>query len=120
MLKSLLLECINEWCDNSNLLKEFQAGFRKGYSTVDKICTLTSLVKKRLSGKRNKLYAFFVYSAAFDEQKGTFYKLTEAGVFTKKVTILEESYWDTEVGVWCWGGLSTSFRPTLALSRAVY
>jgi hypothetical protein len=54
----LLLECLDEWSDKNNLVKEFQARFRKGYSTVDNICTLTSFVKNRYSGKRNEIYVF--------------------------------------------------------------
>ena len=41
-------------------ISESQAGFRQGYSTIDKALVLYSLVNKRLSKKKGKLYVAFV------------------------------------------------------------
>ena len=45
-----------------------QAGFRTGYSTIDHIFTLVTMVKKKLNNKRGgKVYvAFTDYKKAFD------------------------------------------------------
>jgi len=66
VFSALLLERLRNWVKNYNILTEFQAGFRKGYSTVDNIFSLTSIAKSYIDSGI-KLYAFFVdYRAAFD------------------------------------------------------
>ena len=58
---------LKNWLDVNSLLPEEQAGFRSGYSTMDNIFILDTLIQKQLSKKRGKLYVFFVdFSAAFD------------------------------------------------------
>lgn len=57
---------LTEFLENSNLLRENQAGFRKHYSTSDHIFVLTSLVDI-LKHKKQKLYCAFIdFSQAFD------------------------------------------------------
>jgi len=54
------------WVEDNSILSDFQAGFRKGFSTVDNIFCLNSIAKHYLS-KKKKLYALFVdFKAAFD------------------------------------------------------
>jgi hypothetical protein len=49
------------------ILAESQAGFRKGYSTIDHIFTLNAIVDKSFSKRGGKLYACFVdLKSAFD------------------------------------------------------
>jgi len=56
---AFLLERLKNWVKNYNILTEFLAEFRKGFSTVDNIFSLTSIARSYIdSGK--KLYAFFV------------------------------------------------------------
>ena len=58
---------LKNWLDSNKLIPEEQAGFRTGYSTMDNIFILETLIKKQLSKKRGKLYVFFVdFSCAFD------------------------------------------------------
>ena len=53
--------------EDNNVITENQAGFRKGYSTVDQIFTLYAVVQKCLSKKGKKLYVAFVdFRKAFD------------------------------------------------------
>ena len=50
-----------------NKLSENQAGFRKGYSTVDHIFTLYAIIEKCLCKRKKKLYvAFKDFKKAFD------------------------------------------------------
>ena len=54
----ILLNRLTEWVNVKGILSEFQAGFRKSYSTIDNIFSLTSIVKLNLANKKNT-YAFF-------------------------------------------------------------
>ena len=50
-----------------NLITEFQAGFRKNYSTIENFFNFTSIIRIKLKIKRQKVFAFFVdFSSAFD------------------------------------------------------
>jgi len=75
---SLINNRLTEWVNESQILTELQAGFRKGFSTMDNIFNLCSLVHLRLAIKKGKLFAFFVdFSAAFDTicRKALIFKL---------------------------------------------
>ena len=55
------------WEENCAPLREEQAGFRKGYSTMDNIFTLQAAVQKYLSQKGGRLHCIFIdFSKAFD------------------------------------------------------
>ena len=57
---------LNDWIDEQNILEESQAGFRKHYSTVDHIFTMTALVQKQLLYHRKLYVAFIDFRKAFD------------------------------------------------------
>ena len=62
---------------------EAQAGFRKGYSTIDHIYTLSAIIEKYLSRKGGKLYvAFTDLRKAFDsvDRASLFLTLVKAGL----------------------------------------
>jgi len=98
----LLLERLKNWVKNYNILTEFQASFRKGYSTVDNIFSLTSIARSYIdSGK--KLYAFFVdFRAAFDsiDRRTLTYKLSNIGISTAFLNVLQSLYTDNLTAVW--------------------
>lgn len=48
----LILNRLNCWVEEDKILNEFQAGFRKGYSTIDNIFALTSIISLRLAEKK--------------------------------------------------------------------
>lgn len=63
---NILTNRITQWAEESNLLPEFQSGFRKHRSCVDNIFVLNALVQNRLNSKGGKFYALFVdFSNAF-------------------------------------------------------
>ena len=82
LFTAILNHKLNNFLKHNNILKENQAGFRSGYSTVDHIFTLhilTELVK----GKKKKLFCLFVdYSKAFDSvwRVGLWMKLLGSGI----------------------------------------
>lgn len=66
LFTSLLNNRLYSWIQNNDILTEFQAGFRKGFSTVDNIFSLSNMIHLRFKQKE-KLYCFFVdFSSAFD------------------------------------------------------
>lgn len=63
----ILNDRLVEWVEDRKIMEEFQAGFRKNYSTADNIYNLASIVSIKLEEKK-KVYAFFVdFRAAFDK-----------------------------------------------------
>ena len=73
-----------------------QAGFRKGYSTVDHIFTLTSVITKKLNSKRGgKVYVAFVdYKKAFDtvNREALWDVLQKLKTSSKMIRILKAMY----------------------------
>jgi len=62
----IITQRLQAWADDNDLIGEEQAGFRKGYSTIDNIFILQGFIQKYLSRQR-KLYVMFVdFKKAFD------------------------------------------------------
>jgi hypothetical protein len=120
IFSSLLNFRLNEWIVANNVISEYQAGFRKGYSTVDNIFNLACMVELRLAVKKQKLYCFFVdLTAAFDsiDRNSLIYKLFNLGVSSKFVKILQNLYEGTNVSVWCKNGLTNGFESKIGLKQ---
>uniref|UniRef100_A0A146MDJ5 RNA-directed DNA polymerase from mobile element jockey n=1 Tax=Lygus hesperus TaxID=30085 RepID=A0A146MDJ5_LYGHE len=113
ILAGLLLGRLQSFVDSRNIMSEAQTGFRKGYSTVDAIFTLTNLVHLQFSkGPRKKVFAFFVdYRGAFDRVRHDllFEKLDNMGVSQKFLKFLSAMYGIGRATVWGREGLSRYF-----------
>ena len=108
----VLLNRINEWLDNHKILNEYQAGFRKDYSTVDNIFNLVNLVKLN-SLKSKYTYAFFVdFSCAFDTvpRNSLFYKLSCIGLSSKIIRVIQAMYEKSYSKVWDGNMFSDQFN----------
>ena len=84
-----------EWAENTGVQKEEQAGFRKGYSTIDNIFILQSLVQKYCSKNSGRFYVLYVdFSKAFDTIPHAllFYQLMSKGVHGKVLKVLRSMY----------------------------
>ena len=58
---------ISLWCETQNVIAEAQAGFRRGYTTIDNCFTLMAIIQKYLTKKRGRFYCIFVdFAKAFD------------------------------------------------------
>ena len=111
----MLLERLTIWMTDENILNEFQAGFRKKYSTVDNIFNLISVCKFKLRVKRSKVYAFFIdFASVFDRinRHYLWYKLSNEGVSTKFIGALSSLYERTESAVRVGKSSSTPFFET--------
>lgn len=103
---------LTNWTEENKILNEYQAGFRKGYSTMDNIYNITSIANLKFAESK-KLYAFFIdFKAAFDKipRKLLFYKLHTLGISTKLITIIESMYKCTKAAVWTGNDLSDYFE----------
>lgn len=112
VMMGVLNERLYNWVENRQILTEYQAGFRRKYSTVDNIYNLSSLVSIKLAEK-NKVYAFFIdFKAAFDNvsRKALIYKLFNMGVSYKFVRMIETIYSNTESAVWTGEEISENFK----------
>ena len=115
----MLLNRLTFWIERFNILNEFQAGFRKNYSTVDNIFNLTNIVElNKAQGK--KTFAFFVdFSCAFDTipRNCLFYKLSCLGLSTKFINILQSTYDGTESKIWDGATFSSSFAVNIGVKQ---
>jgi CRISPR/Cas system-associated protein endoribonuclease Cas2 len=57
---------IQNWVNENNITGECQAGFKKGYSTIDHMFTLLACVQKQLSLHRKLYVAFIDFEKCFD------------------------------------------------------
>ena len=57
---TVLRNRLTKWMDDHEKIIEDQAGFRKGYSTIDHIYKLSAIIEKYLSRKGGKLYIAFI------------------------------------------------------------
>ena len=55
-----------EWFEQNNITGEYQAGFRRGYSTTDHMFTLLACVQKQFAANRKLYVAFIDLKKAFD------------------------------------------------------
>jgi hypothetical protein len=83
------------WAEAANLQREEQAGFRKGYSTVDNMFILQSFIQKYCSRKGGRFYTLFVdFSKAFDTipHPLLFYQLMTKGLHGNVLKVLRSMY----------------------------
>ena len=101
------------WAETNDVQREEQAGFRKGYSTVDNIFILQSLVQKHCSKKGGRFYALYVdFSKAFDTIPHAllFYQIMSKGVHGKILKVLRSMYSSLQSCVRTPEGLTEFFK----------
>ena len=102
---------LNNFLKHNNILKENQAGFRSGYSTVEHIFTLHVLTEL-LKQKKKKLFCLFVdYSKAFDSvwRVGLWMKLLGSGINRKIFRVIYNLYQNIKSCVMHSGEKKTNF-----------
>ena len=110
------LQC---WAEQWDLIREEQAGFRKGYRTVDNIFTLQNIVEKYLS-KRKKVYIGFIdFRKAFDTVKrDVLWNILELnGIRGKVLNVLKAMYRNVRYCVCTQEGHTESFDSTMGLKQ---
>ena len=57
---------LQKWVDDIKFISEEQAGFRRGYSTIDNAFILNSIVQKYLDKRRKVCVSLIDFRKAFD------------------------------------------------------
>ena len=94
LFTSILNDRLTTYINLNEMMSEAQAGFRKGYSTTDKIFTLKSIVELCLCQGRRLFCTFVDYSKAFDSiNKATLWKkLFSYGITGKVIDVIMNMY----------------------------
>ena len=102
------------WAEKENKISKEQAGFRKGYSTIDHIFTLVSMVKRKLNSRRGgKVYVAFVdYKKAFDtvDRDKLWETLEKLNTSSKMINMIKAIYTAVQSCV-RWGAKFSEFFP---------
>ena len=97
---AILNKSLYAWAENEEKISKEQAGFRKGYSTIDQIFTLITMVKSKLDSRRGgKVYVPFIdYKKAFDtvDRDKLWETLENLKTSSKMVTILKAMYFSVQ------------------------
>ena len=110
---------LQQWTEENNLIREEQAGFRKGYCTFDNIFVLHSIIQKFMQ-KHRKLYVSFVdFRKAFDtvDRQVLWNILQGVGISTKMINMLKSMYKSVQCCVRSDQGLSDRFVYTNGLKQ---
>ena len=94
LFTSVLNERLYTFCEKNDILNEIQAGFRKGYSTMDHIFVLKHIIDLFIS-RKHKLYCCFVdYTKAFDTiwREALWHKLLSVGIEGKFLNVIKSMY----------------------------
>lgn len=68
IFSSILNKRLYSWAEENDKLDEAQAGIRAGYSAVDNIFSLSSVLQKYLSKRGGRFYCLYVdFQKAFDK-----------------------------------------------------
>jgi hypothetical protein len=108
---ALLNARLEKFVNDAKLIGPEQAGFRKGFSTMDHIFTLHGLIEMYLK-KQKRIYGCFVdYQKAFDSVDRTtlWRKLLESGIKGKIFTVIYNLYKQAKSCVSLGGHLSSFF-----------
>jgi hypothetical protein len=90
----ILGDRMHKWIVQKRLLSEFQAGFRRGYSTVDQVFTLNSIIQSRRNKNFPTYVAFIDFKKAFDRvpREALWYILSKKGISQRLLNLLKSMY----------------------------
>ena len=100
------------WADNNDINKDEQAGYRKGFLTIDQIFILYANVSKYISKKKGRMYVCFVdFSKAFDSIPHSllWYQMMKSGIHGKAIRVMQSMYENLRSCVRAQGGLTHYF-----------
>jgi len=109
---SILNNRLQQWAEINELIPEEQGGFRRGYSTVDNIYTLHSIVQQYLYRKKKLFVAFIDFQKAFDtiDRQSLWMALRNNGINGRMLTVLKAMYISVASCVRCANGYTDFFE----------
>ena len=119
LFTAVLNSRLNDYLEESYLLKENQAGFRKQYSTLDHIFSLHTLIEILKASKQKLFCCFIDYSSAFDSvwRAGLWHKLLQHNINGKVFNVIINMYKDIKSCVSSMGNDSAFLVVFLGLDR---
>jgi len=110
------LQC---WTEENKIIAEEQAGFRKGYSTIDNVFVLHSIIQKYLIRHKKLYVAFIDYKKAFDtiNRNVLWSILIKLGIGRKMYNVLRSMYSNVQSCVRCQTGCSEYFSCSKGLKQ---
>jgi hypothetical protein len=90
----LLNNRLYRWVERNNKLSELQAGFRPGYSAMDQILILKTLIDSQLTRHGTLYVAFIDFAKAFDciDRSAMWFKLALLGLSKQLLKLLQSMY----------------------------
>ena len=94
LFTAILNKRLNDYAENYNIISSSQAGFRKGYSTVDNLFVIQGLMDILKSQKKKLYCAFIDYKQAFDMvwRKGLWFKMNQSNINGKCFDVIKSMY----------------------------
>ena len=86
---------LQTWCNEYKGINESQAGFRKHYSTADKIFCLHAVASKYLTKPRGRFYCLFIdFAKVFDsvEHEKLWDALLRKGIWGNFLLVMKSLY----------------------------
>jgi len=112
LLTILLSNRLNHWCDENNIISEYQAAYRKGYGCETHIFTLNAILQSNLTSSKKNVFALFVdLSKAFDSipHKRLWERLKNIGISTKFLQFIIKMYSQVNAFIKTPFGISNTF-----------
>lgn len=98
----ILAERISKWAENEGKIAEEQAGFRRGFSTLDNVMLISMLAERELGKEKGYMHAGFVdFEKAFDsiDRERLWDRLSSMGVGKKLIKVLKSWYGEARICV---------------------
>ena len=94
LFTAVLNKRVNDWSEKCNTVSDAQFGFKKGFSTVDAIYTLHSLIQNMLNNNKRLYCAFVDLKKAFDSvyHNALWLKLYKLGINGNLLRIIRAMY----------------------------
>ena len=110
MFTYILSSRLEDFADDSTLIKDSQMGFRKGFSTLDNIVILHFLSNMLINSKKKLFCAFIDFKQAFDTiwRDGLWSKLLKSGINGKCFSYIQNMYKDIKSKI-CANGMMSKF-----------
>ena len=104
---------INKWCIMNSVLCPEQGGFKQGFSTIDSIFTLNTIISKHIQKKGGRFYCAFIdFTKAFDllNRDAIWLKLQNLKMSSKMIKMLIAIYRNVNARVFTGGGYTDTFH----------
>ena len=94
LFTSIINVRLTKYIEDNDILNKVQAGFRKGYSTIDNMFVLHSIIDILKSSKKKLFCCFIDFRKAFDNvwRIGLWQKLVTYGITGKIMTLIKNMY----------------------------